>query len=438
MHSSGSRSFHRRIATATVVVGLFVLVSRLGMLLREVAISWKYGASGTVDAYQIAFSVTTWLPMALVSVFSVVLVPTLVRMQQETAETRSQFLSELNAAALVAGVCIALAAAAGLPHAALAMAASLPAATQEAAAAMTRQIAPVAGMMIAAGVLSARLMARERHANTLLEGLPGLAICLAVILWHASAPGADLVTGLLLGTTVQVLWLAALVARDPDGIGSPTLTLKSEAWPAVYQAMWVMSVGQVFMALITPLEQVFAARLGEGAVAVLGYANRIFTLIANLGAMAISRALLPVLANVRAATDAAQARAIAFRWAWAMGAAGFGVVLVGWPLAPQVVILLFERGAFARADSLAVAEAVQWGLLQFPFYFAGIVLVQLLVVAGRYRILTLIAVPNLTVKLIFTALLAEALGVRGITLATAFMYLFSCLCLVFAAQSRHR
>lgn len=421
---TSAASHHRRIARAAFVVAVFVVLGRLGMVLREMAISWKYGASGIVDAYQVAFTLTTWVPMAIGSVLTIVLVPVLVRTLGGDASTRQRFIDEIAGNGLVIAVVLLLLTWIAAPPLAAAMTAPLPEQTQRLAADMVRWMAPASALMVLVALLACRTMARERHANSVLEGLPGLVIAVAVVAWPGAATGTDLLAGLLLGTAIQFVWLAALVARDPDRLGRPRVGLSASPWSVVVQATGVTLVGQVLMTLITPLEQVAAAQLGEGAVATLGYANRILTLIASLGALVISRALLPVLSSI-AQADPQRARSVAVKWSSAMLAAGACVVAVGWFLAPPVVALLFERGAFGLTDTLAVADALRWGLMQFPFYFGGIVLVQLLVVLNRYGLIALIGAANLLVKVIAMYLFSKVLGVAGIAAASAPMYLFS-------------
>src|SRR3546814_7894339 len=97
-------------------------------------------------------------------------------------------------------------------------------------------------------------------------------------------------------------------------------------------------------------------------------------------------------------SDLARARAMALKWSVLMVAAGAAVTLLGWLLASWGVALLFERGAFTAQNTEAVAQVLRWGLLQLPFYFGVLILVQLLASQNRYRIMAAIAVANFAVK----------------------------------------
>lgn len=104
-------------------------------------------------------------------------------------------------------------------------------------------------------------------------------------------------------------------------------------------------------------------------------------------------------------------------------------------LAPWLVSLLFERGAFTADDTVRVAGVMRWGLLQMPFYFGVLVLVQLLASQNRYRIMASIAVANFLLKAAMNHVLAPVMGVNGIMLATGLMYLLSYVCYMAVALS---
>ncbi|KOF52206.1 hypothetical protein AD428_21780 [Achromobacter sp. DMS1] len=119
-----------------------------------------------------------------------------------------------------------------------------------------------------------------------------------------------------------------------------------------------------------------------------------------------------------------------------MVGAGAAAVAVGWVLAPWGVSVLFERGAFTAANTQAVAHVLRWGLLQLPFYFGVLILVQLLASQNRYRIMAAIAVGNFALKAVLNMVLAPRMGAAGIMLATSLMYVLSYLCYLAAVWRR--
>jgi putative peptidoglycan lipid II flippase len=87
-------------------------------------------------------------------------------------------------------------------------------------------------------------------------------------------------------------------------------------------------------------------------------------------------------------------------------------------LTPLAVRLLFEHGAFNAANTAAVAALVRWGLVQVPFYFAVLVLVQLLASQGRFTAMAVVAAANFAVKVVANFVLIKWFGIAGALLAT--------------------
>jgi putative peptidoglycan lipid II flippase len=265
------------------------------------------------------------------------------------------------------------------------------------------------------------LQACEKHINTLLECVPA-SILLIWILLAANGTSAPLIWGTTLGFSLQA-WFLGVLARRADGI-RPNIrfSFRSSQWPAMYQAVGVFVVGQLVMSMVTPLDQYFVVRLGTGAIATLGYANRLLSLVLSMGALAIGRATLPVFSDILSGDTPERAHTTAFKWAFAMFMVGLGVMVVGWFGATAGVRMMFERGAFTAEDTFAVASLLRWGLFQLPFYFAVLVIVQLFAGEGRFREMAVIAVANFIIKAIADYFLVKAIGISGILLATALMY----------------
>ena len=143
--------------------------------------------------------------------------------------------------------------------------------------------------------------------------------------------------------------------------------------------------------------------------------------------MAVSRATLPVLSRLQAQDGGwLHIQNVAIHWVRLMFILGVVAMIVGWWLAPWAVKLLFERGAFIARDTRAVMEVLRYSLLQLPFYFAGLVLVSLLVSQRRHKLVAISAIVNLFVKVIANLIFIPLMGINGIITATATMYMGSC------------
>lgn len=428
---------HQRIFKGAFRVAVFLLLGKAAGAIKEMAVAYRYGVSDAVDAYQFTMTMATWLPVTIVGVLSVVLIPVLVRLRRAEAAEREQFIRELQGWVAAVGVALALLTWFAWPQVLGALGQGLSARVGEMTGELLLAFAPVSALLLVAGISAARLRSHERHVNTLLDSVPAVATLAWVMLAASAESVGPLLWGTLVGYAIQTAWLAWLAARADGGFwGAPTLTLRSPHWPELMGAAGVMLIGQVAMSFVGPLDQYAAANLGANANATLGYASRLLSLLLGVGAVSVGRAALPVLADVQARGDTARARAMALKWSVLMVAAGAGAVAVGWLLAPWGVSVLFQRGAFTAENTAAVAHVLRWGLLQLPFYFGVLILVQLLASQNRYRIMAAIAVANFALKAALNTVLAPRMGAAGIMLATSLMYLLSYVCYLVVALRR--
>jgi putative peptidoglycan lipid II flippase len=413
---------HHAIARAMVRVALFVLLGSVARVAKEMAIAYRYGVSAEVDAYLFVFNIVTWPVGVWFSVLTVVLVPLAARIQHDAATTMPRFRAELLGLTLILGLMLAAIGWLGLPVLLQSSMVGLPSATAVVASGMANSMALLAPLGVLVGLFSAWMLAAGRHANTLLESVPALAIFAALLLVFDGGI-APLVWGTLAGYALHVGALVFLLAQRGE-VERPRLTRRSPEWSPFWQGFGIMLAGQVLMTFTVLVDQFFAAHLGTGAIATLSYANRVIALILGVGAMAVSRATLPVFSKARA-EGGTQIHGVAIHWVRLLFVLGLVAVAVAWWLAPLAVRLLFERGAFTADDTATVVDVLRYALSQLPFYFAGLVFVTFLSSRGAYGWLLWSGIIGLCVKLVGNTILIPVFGVGGIGLATALMYAFN-------------
>ncbi len=414
-------------------VAFFLLLGKAAGAFKEMAVAYRYGVGDAVDAYQFTMTMANWLPVTIVGALSVVLIPVLVRTRREGRASRARFLGELQGWVIAAGTVLAVLIYVAWPWVLDIAGQGLPAEARRMSGQLTLAFAPAALFTLMTGISAARLRAHERHINTLLDSIPAVVILVWVMLAATVTDVGPLLWGTLVGYFIQSVWLLWLAARADGMWGRPRLSLQSHQWPDLVKAAGVMLVGQVAMSFVGPIDQYTAANLGGNANSTLGYASRLLALLLGVGAASVGRAALPVLADIHSRGDSARARSTALKWSVLMLLAGAVVTFIGWLLAPWGVSLLFERGAFTSENTETVAHVLRWGLLQMPFYFGVLILVQLLASQNRYRIMAAIAVANFILKAVMNQVLAPVMGPAGIMLATSMMYALSYVCYVMVA-----
>ncbi len=426
---------HRAIFRGMIWVASFVFIGKLAGAAKEMVVAYRYGISNEVDAYLFVFNLISWPVSIWFSLLNYVLVPLAARIRQDAPTEMPRFRAELLALAFLLGCNLTLLAWFGLPILLTSSWVGLSIPTLNIAMAIVPDMVGLIPLSILVSLFSAWMLSSGRHANTLLESVPSLGILAALLILPYEGAG-PLVWGTLAGYVLHLICLASLLGWKGD-IELPRFTSYSPHWQAFWQGFGVLLVGNTLMSFITIIDQFFAVHFGPGVIATLSYSNRVLALIIGLGATAVSRATLPVFSKIKS-QEGEQLQRVAMFWVRLMFGLGLVAMAIGWWLAPWMIKLLFERGAFTAKDTAAVTEVFRYGLAQLPFYFSCLVLVSLLASRRLHKLIAIGAGINLFIKVGANYTLAPLLGINGIILATAIMYMGSFTMLYYFATKSYK
>lgn len=408
---------HRRIVRGVVFVAIFILIGKIASAAKEVAIANQFGTSELVDVYVLVFTFAMWIPGISISVFTTIYVPLIHRLKPNEKE---QFKQQFTGITLLLSGIVTLLLLAILPVIMNYLSAPYSPDAKIALNQLSIYFAPLAGMGLLTAQLSTMLLADERHANTLLDVIPPLALILLITLWPKNNSVDPLLWGTLLGTGLQLAGLFFLL-KSSASFPRPKISFNSPGWKDFKKHIGIVLLAQLIWSVIEPISSVIASQLGSGSVASLGYSTRILALFLTLGATAVARAALPVLSNTDRTVS--QRIRLAEQWACLLLILGTLVAVITWIITPQLVKLLLERGAFSQSDTIAVSQAIRFGVAQFPFYFTGIIFAQLFITLGLHKVVLYSAILAVTTKTIFSILLSPSYSFAGIVLATVPMYI---------------
>jgi putative peptidoglycan lipid II flippase len=184
-----------------------------------------------------------------------------------------------------------------------------------------------------------------------------------------------------------------------------------------------MVAGSCVMSSTVLVDQSMATLLGPGNVSVLSYGNRIGTLVAGLGAMALSTAVLPQFSRMVGLADWLGIRHTLRTYTRLTLLATIPLALAFVVFSKPLVGLLFERGAFTSGDTAQVASVQSLCALQLPVYVLGILFVRLLSALKANHILMWGTLISFTLNITLDFVLMKWLGVSGIALSTGVVYL---------------
>ncbi len=432
-----------RVAGASGILALGNICSRILGLARETVITYLFGATGAVDALQVAIIVPKAMydlligghvNGAIVPVLSDVIT---VHGKQELWRVVSALISLVFAILAILVLLIELFA----PQIVPLVAQGADVATQRLAIQLLRLTAPALIFLSFFAVFSGTLYAL--HSFTL-PAFGGVIFngCI-VLVTLALAPGVTWMPQLMPNLVVfpfalarpadgiivvAVGWLVGAIAQmllQMPGLDFRRLRL-SIFWrhPALKSIallyLPVMLSLSMDTLIIRPFSYRLASHTGEGGIAIMNWATTLIQFPQGLVATAISVAILPTLARQSAEmTEQAQR---AFK-----DTLGLGLRLATSLILPAVtglfvlsipiIALLFENGAFLAADTEITAQALRLYLIGLPFAAIDLLLVYAFYARKDTLTPALIGIVSLVFYLGVALLLFERFGLFSLMVA---------------------
>ena len=163
----------------------------------------------------------------------------------------------------------------------------------------------------------------------------------------------------------------------------------------------------------------FAASCAEGSVSWLNYAFRLVQLPIGVFGVALSIAIMPVLARQAAVKDMASLKqtfisSLVLVFALAVPATA-GLALLSEP----IIRLIFEHGAFTAADTVQTAAALSYYAVGLFAYSAIKVMVPVFYAIGNTRFPVIASFLGVAVNILTITLVIDLLQHRGIALSTS-------------------
>lgn len=441
--ASEQEKTNARLAGATVILALGNVLSRVMGLAREIVLTNLFGATGAVDALQVAIIVPRAIYDLLIGGHvNGALVPVLseiVTTQGRDALWRLvSVLASLVVTALAALVLLLMLLA---PQVAQLVAGGADAKTLSLAADLLHLTTPALLFMGLFAIFSGTLYALRAFTWPALAGVAfNTSIVLATLLL---APPPQLIP-LLDGTPTLRPYI---IARAPEGVtvvalgwllgalvqlllqfpGLRGARLRfTLAWrhPALRSILLLYTPVMFSLVMdtlvIRPFSYNLASQTGEGSIAYMNWATTLIQFPQGLVATAISLAILPTLAGQAAMVQLRGAQA--FRDTLGLGLRLAMTLIIPaavglFVLATPIVVLLFQHGAFTAADTDVTVQALRLYLIGLPFAAIDLLLVYAFYARKDTLTPALVGVVSLLVYMATALLLLDTLGLFSLMVA---------------------
>ena len=410
---------------SSVTVGGYTMASRVLGFVRDILMANALGAGPLADAFVVAFRIPNlFRRLVAEGAFTAAFVPLFAReLEENSAAAAVRFGNQALALMFSALLVFTILAEIAMPWFLFVLAPGYAEHGDKFALTVlfTRITFPyllcMALVALLGGMLNAVYRFAAMSAAPVILNIVLIAALLAGELVFAT-PGHALVWGVAVAGVAQLAWLIIACARS--GL---EIRLHLPVWnPAMKRLLRLMLPG-VIGGGVTQINIVvgtaIATLVGEGAVAYLYYADRVYQLPLGVVGIALGTALLPLLSRQLRSGDADAAcdsinRALELS-ALLILPATVALLLIASP----IVAVLFGHGAFTPQDTVATAAALVAFTIGLPAY----VLVKILSTGFFAREDTVtpvrVAVVSMVVNIAASLLLIGPLGHVGVALATA-------------------
>ena len=240
--------------------------------------------------------------------------------------------------------------------------------------------------------------------------------------------GLEPITAIAIGTLLGAVAQTAVqwpLLRSQGFRYRPLLDFRDEGLRRVLVLMGPGTVGMAATQLNVFVNTLLATSQGTGAVSWLNYAFRLIYLPIGLFGVSIATAVLPTVSRHVVDRNLPASRATVAGGLSLMMMLNIPATVGLMVLAVPIVRVIFERGAFTGADTLATSVAVR-------FYAVGLIAYSVVRIAspafyalGKSRVPVIVSMYTVVVNATLNILLVRTMGYAGLALGTSLAAIFN-------------
>ena len=418
-----------RLARSAALAGSATLASRILGLARDQVLAALFGAGSEMDAFVVAFRIPNLARTLLAEgAMSAAFVPTFIRHLAERGRPDAWRLGSnvINALIVVTGAAVLAGMVFARPIVTLYAGGyrTVPG-KLEMTIMLTRVMLPFLTLAAVAAALMGMLNSLHHYFLPSLSPAVFNVVTIACALTLTPlmpAIGLPRVMAIAVGAVlggagqVGVQWIPL---RREGFRYTATLRPRDEGLARVLVLMGPGTLGLAATQVNLLVNTLLATSQGTGAASWLAYAFRLMYLPIGLFGVSIATAVLPAASHHAAAGDMAGLRATVSRGIRLMLTlnvpATFGLLA----LATPIVRLLFERGQFTAADTVATAAAVRLYAIGLVAYSTARIASPVFYAIGKSRVPVAVSGLTIAVNLFASLTLIRLIGFRGLALSTS-------------------
>lgn len=413
------RSAGHYILFDTAAIASLTLVVKLAGTAKSIVAARYFGTGDAFDCYLIAFLIPSFLSDVLAGAINPALVPSLIEAAERSGAGAVQ---AVYTQALCRGILLLSLAgcvAAGCADLLLRIVGSgFSASKLSLAHTLMMVMVPIMPLSAVGVVWRSVLNARGRFVAAAVSPILTPVVIVVFLILMAGRYG---VVALAAGTTVGCVAELSLLAAALGSASIPIIPVRrlgrlpDSSFKQQYLSIVISNVALGGTGIVN---QSMAAMLGSGSVSVLALAGRAVGLLLTVGPTALMVAILPRLAKMAALDEwSALKRTVLNSMLVSMAVLAVISIVVA-ILSKPLVQILFQRGEFTAADTLAVAHLQSLLVLQLPFVVGSAILMRVIVLLKLRQMLVFVSICSVILTVALNTVFTKHHGVAGIAIAT--------------------
>ena len=422
---------HQKIARAAGLIAFLSILSRLLGFVRDQVIAAKFGTTALTDAYLVAYSLPNLVYVIVVGALTAVFIPVftgyLAKNDSQRGWKTASIIINLTALGLGLATLVGFI---GAPFFVKLLAPRFDAETAALAAQLARIMFPGVIFMGLAGIFAAILNSYQHFAlPALAPAVTNLAIIAGAYFLAGEWGIYSLAIGTLVGFMGQLLIQIPQVAKKGFRY-SYSLNLTDEGVRKIGVLILPVAAAIGVSQIYITIDSILASGLAPGSLAALKFAFRLMQLPLGVFVMAISTAVFPTLA-----LQAVQEDKDALRKTTTLGLTTIALLTVPaaiglMALRVPIISLLFERGSFNTASTLATASALLFYAVGLFGHAGNAILTRVYYALKDTKTVVYTTLAAVSVNLVFSLIFIRIMGHSGLALANSLAALINLTLLV--------
>ncbi|HAH31257.1 MAG TPA: hypothetical protein DCL44_02965 [Elusimicrobia bacterium] len=412
-----------KIARSSLIVTVFTLLGLGLSFLSNVIIAANFGAGMDMDVFLAATTLPFFITNILSGSLNFTFIPVFAEYREkEPSEIWKVVSSFINLNTLAAlALCII-----GVILARPIMSAIAPGFSEDKlarSAELLRWLLPVIIFTAINELLASVYYSTQRFIIPSLNKVISPVLTMAYVLaFHSSLSTKSIVLAMLTASFVQASLLIIGFAKSGEFHYSFTLDHRHPGVIKIVKLMTPLVLGMLIYKAVPIVDAFFLSSLPGGSISHIGYAAKLTGSILPIIVSGISISIFPAMSRYAAAKDLDALKEVLSKGVKMLFFLGAPIVVLLGIYGRPIIQLIFERRAFASADTTAVYYAFVFYLLALPAGAAGTLVSQAYYAIQENTLIALISVALMLVYAGLCLFLIKPLGYLAIPAAYALYY----------------